>query len=94
MRVVFSRAAQADIAEIHRYIARNNPKAAERVVAAIEESTGRLEKLPFSGRIGSTAETRELVVRALPYIVVYRVLPDVTEIIAVFHAAQDHPRGG
>jgi toxin ParE1/3/4 len=94
MKVVFSRAAQADISEIHRYIARDNPYAAKRVVAAIEEATGQLEEFPYSGRVGGVAGTRELVVRALPYIVVYRVLPDLAEVIAVFHAAQDSPRGG
>jgi toxin ParE1/3/4 len=37
--------------------------------------------------------TRELVVPKLPFIAVYRVKEELVEVIAVFHAAQDIPRG-
>ncbi len=53
MKVVFSRAAQADIADIHRHIALRNPAAAKSVVAAIEASTEQLARFPHSGRIGA-----------------------------------------
>ena len=93
MIVVFSQPARGDIAAIYDFIARENPAAAQRVASAIERATDRLAMFPHSGRKGAVETTRELVVPRLPYIVVYRVEPDTVEIISVFHAAQDHPRG-
>ena len=94
MNVTFTKAAQADIEEIHRYIAQENPVAAASVVAAIERATTRLSAFPLSGRIGAVETTRELVIPKLPFIAVYQITADAVEIIAVFHAAQDKPRGG
>ena len=93
MIVRFSQAARADIAAIHEYIFRENPNAARQVVAAIERATDRLSEFPLSGRMGAVETTRELVIPRLPFIAVYRVTTDAVEIIAVFHAAQDRPRG-
>ena len=94
MKVKFARTAINHIASIHDYIARDNPEAAKRAVAAIYRSTDRLAEFPASGRIGAKAETRELAVREYPYIMVNRALLDAIVVIAVFHAAQDEPRGG
>lgn len=94
MKVLFTSAARADIAAIFEYIARDNRNAARQVVAAIEYATDRLALFPQSGRVGAVETTRELVVPRLPFIVVYRIQGDMVEIIAVFHAAQDRPRGG
>jgi toxin ParE1/3/4 len=93
MRVDFSRAAQADINSIFDFISVENPAAAKRVIASIETATRRLVDFPLSGRIGAVEGTRELVIPRLPYIAVYVVNADNVEIIAVFHAAQDKPRG-
>ncbi len=94
MIVRFSSSARTDIQFIHEYIATQNPVAAARVVGAIEQSTKRLATFPLSGRAGIVETTRELVVPRLPYIAVYRLVNDTVEIIAVFHAARDKPRGG
>ena len=93
MIVRFSREAKADIQSIFDYIARDNPLIAARVVSEIEISTRRLALFPLSGRSGAVPATRELVVPRLPYIAIYRVNDDAVEIIAVFHAAQNKPRG-
>lgn len=93
MNVRFSPSAQADIQSIHDHIAADNPVAAARVVATIEQSIDRLERFPFSGRTGAVDRTRELVIPHLPYIVVYTVSVETVDIIAVFHAAQNNPRG-
>jgi toxin ParE1/3/4 len=93
MNIRYSRVAQADIQSIFDYIAQENPKAAARVVSLIESSVMRLELFPLSGRSGAVAGTRELVVPRLPYIAVYQITLEVVEIIAVFHAAQNKPRG-
>jgi toxin ParE1/3/4 len=93
MIVRFSPQARADIQSIHGYIALENPAMAGRVVGAIEVATSRLAQFPLLGRMGAVATTRELVIPRLPYIAVYRVNVDIVEVIAVFHAAQDRPRG-
>jgi toxin ParE1/3/4 len=93
MIIRFSREAKADVQSIFDYIAQDNPRIAARVVGEIEISTLRLALFPLSGRSGAVPTTRELVVPRLPYIAVYRVNDDAVEIIAVFHAAQDKPRG-
>ncbi len=93
MKVRFSRSAKADITAISEYIARDNPIAAQHVVAAIERSTSLLSQYPYSGRMGAVENTRELVIPRLPYIVVYQIEVEVVEVIAVFHAAQNRPRG-
>lgn len=91
MKVLFRLSARSDIANIHEYVARDNPQAAKRVVAAIERATDRLSIFPLSGRIGAVETTRELVIPRLPYIAVYRVTEDTVEIIAVYHGARDRP---
>ena len=93
MIISYSRAAQTDIQYIFDYIARENPSAAARVVSAIESSILRLGLFPLSGRSGAVKGTRELVLPRLPYIAVYQVTIDHVEIVAVFHAAQNKPRG-
>jgi toxin ParE1/3/4 len=94
MIVAFTQSARADIAAIYDYIAPDSPTAARRVASAIERATHRLSTFPQSGRIGAVETTREIVVPRLPFIAVYRITSDAVEVIAVFHAAQDKPRGG
>jgi toxin ParE1/3/4 len=93
MIVHFAASAQADIQAIFDYIARDNPLIARRVVSEIEQATNRLRQFPFSGRVGAVESTRELVIARLPFIVVYRVGDSSVDVIAVFHAARDLPRG-
>lgn len=92
MTVRFSVSALADIQSIYDIVAQEAPSAAARIVSGIDEAAGRLDRFPLSGRIGAVELTRELVV-PLPHIVVYRVTEGAVEIIAVFHAARDIPRG-
>ena len=93
MKVLFNEAARDDIASIHDYIHQHNPTAAARVTLSIQTSTNRLGSFPYSGRTGGVEGTREVVVPQLPYIVVYVITPDHVEVIAVFHAAENRPRG-
>ena len=93
MKVHFNASARGDLARIYDYIHERNPQAASKVAFAIREATNRLSIFPHSGRNGGTPNTREVVVPRLPYIVVYTVSPEFVEIIAVFHAAEDRPRG-
>lgn len=93
MIVRFSRAALADMQAINDYVAKDNPAMAQRIISQIERATERLQMFPLSGRMGAVANTRELVISRLPYLAVYTVMEDCVDVIAIFHGAQDVPRG-
>jgi addiction module RelE/StbE family toxin len=82
--------ARQDLNDIGSYIALDSPRSAENVVRRIVETVGLLTYHPKIGRIGRDETTREIVVRATPYIVVYR-LRERIEIITIFHAARKWP---
>jgi toxin ParE1/3/4 len=88
MKVVYVRAATRDLESIRNYIARDNPEAARRVVARIEQTANRLESFPYSGRPGPRG-IRLLSVAGLPYIVIHRIDGDVVKVVAVFHTSRD-----
>lgn len=91
MRLVWSRRALGQLAKISAYIAEHNPSAAASIHDQIRDTTNRLCAFPLSGRAGRVAETRELVIPGLNYILPYRVRDDRVEILAIFHAARHWP---
>lgn len=92
MRVRWLRAALAELDAEAEYIARDNPRAAAKIVSSIATAVDRLTRHPAMGRPGRVAATRELVVPGTPYIIPYRVRGDFVEILRVFHAARKWPR--
>ena len=91
MRVVWTRPALRDLEAIGDHIARNNRRAADRVVKRIRDRTPDLAQYPLLGRTGRVAGTRELVIPDTRFIAVYRVGDDQVEMLAVFHAARRWP---
>jgi toxin ParE1/3/4 len=87
------RGAVESLRAVHAHIAVENPDAARRVVQAIRSTTTRLREFPTSGRNGTVAGTREIVVPNLPIIVVYRTVGADVEILRVFHTAVDWQAG-
>jgi len=90
----FSTRAHSQLAAIQTYISEHNPTAAARVGAAIRDAAETLRYFPLAGRTGRSNETREWVVRGLPYVIVYEVgvgNADKVMILGVFHGAQDRP---
>jgi toxin ParE1/3/4 len=85
--------ALADVTEIYRYIAADDARAAARVVDRVQAAVRSLAEVPHRGRPGRWPGTRELVVPRTPYIVPYRVVGDVIEILRVFHGARRWPEG-
>lgn len=75
------------------HIARDDPRAAARVVARLMSCVELLADQPAIGRVGRIEGTRELVFADLPYIVPYRVGPTVVEILTVMNTAQKWPEG-
>ena len=92
MNIVWSPRAIDHLAHLRAYIAEDNPKAANRVAAALLDAVERLAELPNRGRPGRVAGTRELVVPGTPYVIPYRLRGDRLEIIAVFHGRQKWPQ--
>ena len=91
MRVRWLRSAGADLRRIARYIAQDNPTAAERLTVHMTEAVAALAEHPLMGRPGRVLSTRELVVSGTPYIVAYRVREGVVEILAVIYGPQQWP---
>ena len=91
MKVVWTRPALRDLEGIGDYLARNNPKAASKIVAHIADQADLLAEFPHVGRTGRIVGTRELVVKDSPFIVVHRVKEDRVEVLAVFHGARRWP---
>lgn len=94
MKVVWGEAAKGEFREAVAFIKRDSPLAARRVARRIRLAARGLENYPDKFRPGYAPNTREHVVPGLPYVIVYRVGPDRVTIMALFHAAQDKPRGG
>jgi toxin ParE1/3/4 len=92
VNIVWSPRAIEHLAHLRAYIARDNPKAANRVANALLEAVERLAKLPSLGRPGRVAGTRELIVPGTPYVIPYRLRGDRLEVVAVFHTRQKWPR--
>jgi plasmid stabilization system protein ParE len=91
VRVKWLRIARANVDTEARYIARDNPSAAARVVVSITEVVERLSQYPGLGRPGRVIGTRELVVPDTSYIIPYRVRGNTLEVLRVFHAARRWP---
>ncbi|WP_151613592.1 type II toxin-antitoxin system RelE/ParE family toxin [Sinorhizobium alkalisoli] len=87
----WTRRAAQRLDQIGSYIAKDDPEAAARVVARIVSAVDSLARQPAMGRVGRIKSTREYVFADIPYIVAYRVRPDVVEILTVLHGAQRWP---
>jgi toxin ParE1/3/4 len=91
VRVVWTPRAAARLSLINDTIAEANPRAASRVTARIVDRVRDLAQIPFQGRPGKMAGTRELVIVRTPYIVVYRIGRQQVDVITIIHGAQQWP---
>ena len=89
MKIRWLHTALLSLRTVHNYTAFENPAAAKRTVARLEQAVARLGDYPLSGREGIVMGTRELVVPGLPYLIVYRVTDREVQILRVFHTKQD-----
>ncbi|WP_312797784.1 type II toxin-antitoxin system RelE/ParE family toxin [Tianweitania sp.] len=94
--VVWSRTALDDALEILRYVAADDPNAAERMIEAIEAAGNRLGMMA-TGRPGRVVGTYEKSVMRLPYVIAYAVEAAEGEerivILRVIHTARNWPSG-
>lgn len=92
-RLEFSEAALFDVADVGYFYAveRGNARAADKVAQAIFKAAESLEFTPELGRRGSTEGTRELVVVAYPYIIIYKLTPSRVIVLNVIHQSRQYP---
>jgi toxin ParE1/3/4 len=93
MKLRWAAPALRDVELIGDYIARDNPAAAARVVAAIFDQAESLTVHPHIGRPGRVPGTRELIISDTPFIVPYRVRDQDVELLAVIHSSRQWPTG-
>ena len=92
MRVEWTTHAVADPTAISEYIEQDRSlETANRVIQNIYDAIQDLALMPNQGRPGRIAGTRELVIARLPYVVIYRVLPERIWVLNIVHGAQRWP---
>ena len=88
-KIVRSKRARQDLIDIWRYIAEDDPQAADTVLDAIETKCGLLRNHP---RLGPSREDIREGLRCLPvgqYLVLYQIGTQCIRIVRVLHARRD-----
>lgn len=91
LRLTRTALAEADLIDIWRTIAEENPQAADRVLDRIDNACIRLAKHP---QIGPARPDLRPDLRYLPadnYLILYRVLATAVEVVRVIHGARHLP---
>ena len=92
MRVRWTEAAVRDLTAICDYIqTHSSVESARKVALRIYESLNSLLQFPNMGRRGKKNGTRELVIRGIPFLAIYRVSEEVVEVVRILHGAQRWP---
>ena len=89
MRLIWSLQAIEDVEAIRTYVARDSEQYANLLVDWIIAAVDRLEGFPLSGRVVPEVgdeSLREVIYRN--YRIVYRLKPEIIEVVTVFHAAR------
>jgi len=93
MTVRWTHEALGHVTSIHDYIAQNSPRYARAVVDRITRRTQILSHFPNIGWV--VPEYQDESIREVvesPYRIIYKVLPDRVDILAVVHGARRLPR--
>ena len=95
MKVRWTESALEQLDSIHDYIARNSEIYAKRMVEKITRRTMRIADHPLSGRRVAEYDLEQIreVIEA-PYRIIYYIMPDQVDIIAVLHGAMNVLRDG
>lgn len=91
MLLRWTAAAAGDLENISAYLFEKFPEHAERLLRRLFDRIAGLKTFPHRGRIGKKPGTRELVIDALPYIVIYEIRRDTLHIVRILHGAQQWP---
>ncbi|HYR11026.1 MAG TPA: type II toxin-antitoxin system RelE/ParE family toxin [Longimicrobium sp.] len=92
MRVHWTESAAGHLTALHDYIARDSTVYARRMVDRLTSRSKQLARFPQSGRM--VPEYQQDDVRELiegPYRIIYRILPQQIDVLAVVHGARELP---
>lgn len=92
MKVNWTAAALDQLRDIHRFVARSSPQYAAKLIDRLTRRSQQIATFPRSGRIVSEANDvniREVIEE--PYRIIYHLLEDEIDIIAVVHSARQWP---
>lgn len=87
MRIRWTNRALDTLDTAIEYIAADNPAAAKKIAQKVWDSVQLLKEQPGLGRPGRVSNTRELVIRGLPYIVPYLEKDGTIVILRVLHTS-------
>ena len=90
MKVVWTEPACNQLKSIHQYISLTSIEYADRMIDRITRRSEQIAEYPLSGRIVPEyghKMVREIIER--PYRIIYHILPNQVEVLAVIHGAQD-----
>lgn len=91
MKIRLMKAAIRDLREAQAYIAMDSPAAARQIVLRLQKVIELVASRPDIGRLSTDKKTREWSVPGLPYVIPYRVVGDVLEIVRIWHTSRDRP---
>ena len=91
MKIRLSNAAIRDLREAQARIAFDSPTAARQVILRIQKAVELIASRPEIGRLSVDKKTREWSVPGLPYVIPYRTVGDVLEVIRIWHTSRDRP---
>ena len=93
MNVNFTPQARDDLEAIKDWIAKDDERAADRVIARIAQTAMMFGQFPLLGRAGLVEGTREFSVVGLPYLIVYQIASDIeVDVLTIIHTRQMYPR--
>lgn len=91
MHLEWTLKAIGDLREAGQYIAEDNPEAAVKMAARVQEAVEYLLEHPNMGRPGRLPNTRELVISGTPFLAVYWVRGTAVQILRVLHHSRKWP---
>jgi toxin ParE1/3/4 len=90
-QLVVEAAAEAEILETAEWIARRNPVASERFLAAVDEALAAIENNPLQYQV-VRGIVRRVLVRRFPYALLYSISDDRVVVTVCFHTHRDPRR--
>jgi len=92
LNVNFTPQAQDDLRAIRAWIADEDERAADRVIARIRQTILMFEAFPMLGHEGDVSGTREFKVTGLPYLIVYQIASATDlDILTILHQSRNYP---
>ncbi|MDR2008608.1 MAG: type II toxin-antitoxin system RelE/ParE family toxin [Alphaproteobacteria bacterium] len=80
-----------DLEEIENYLEEHYPRFLELTFLEIERVIDIIVENPFIGRNGKLENTREFLLKKLPYFIVYEINDDKLNILNIIHYSRNYP---